>query len=71
MHRDTRETLKLLDGIKRRRVPSGPVRLSRSYLAAVEAWEGRTSQQSGADKTWVEQAIMAYRRHYAAARRSG
>ncbi len=70
MDRETRDVLKLLDEIKRRPMPSGAVRLSRRYRTAVEAWEGRTSQRSGADKTWVEQAIMAYRRHYAAVRRS-
>jgi hypothetical protein len=67
---ETREFRKLLEQIRRTPLSRRPIRLSRSYLAAVEAWEDRPAQRSGADQSWVERAIIEYSRHYAA-RRSG
>jgi hypothetical protein len=46
-----------------------PIDLDPRYLAAVERWEARPENRSGADKTWVEDALAAYRRHYARAER--
>ena len=48
---------------------SGPVTLEEAYLRAVERVEAMPDNQSGADKTWVWEAIERDRRHFARARR--
>ncbi len=68
--RSTADALRILDGVKRRPVPTGPVRLSRGYLRAVRLLEERPEHLSGSDKTWVENSIEAFRLHYACARRA-
>lgn len=51
----------------RSRVPKGPVPLDPRYLAAVERLEAQPENQSGADKTWVEEAVRSVREHFARA----
>ena len=60
----------ILDEVRAQGNPSGPVTLNRDYLADVAAVEIRHANQSGADKTWVRDAIEEFRVHYAAVRRS-
>lgn len=52
-----------------RRMESGPVVLTAEYLHAVEAIERLPQNQSGADKTWLERAIVEFEAHFARARR--
>lgn len=48
---------------------SGPVALDVAYLRVIERVEAMPENQSGADKTWVWEAIERDRRHFARARR--
>lgn len=50
-----------------RRLPRGPLPLREDYLRAVEAVERLPMNQSGADKTWVWEAVERDRRHFARA----
>jgi hypothetical protein len=47
---------------------SRPV-LDRPYRALIEWAESLPENQSGSDKTWMELALLAIRRHYASAQR--
>ena len=47
--------------------PSEPVVLSEEYLRHIRIVEALPENQSGADKTWVERALRAWREHYAKA----
>jgi hypothetical protein len=44
--------------------------LDAAYLQAIAAVESLPANQTGADKTWVGEAGIAFRRHYQSARRS-
>jgi len=44
-----------------------PVRLSRDYVRRVVKLQAQPSNQSGADKSWVERAQTEWARHYASA----
>jgi hypothetical protein len=44
---------------------TAPVDLDPAYLQAVKKLEAMPQNRSGADKTWVEQAMRSWRRHYA------
>lgn len=46
---------------------SRPIQLDAAYLAAIARVEALPENQSGADKTWVEEAIREWDEHYAAA----
>ncbi len=39
------------------------------YLACLQILEALPENRSGADKTWVEEALQAFREHYCQARR--
>jgi hypothetical protein len=43
--------------------------LDAAYLQAIAVVESLDANQTGADKTWVGDAEIAFRRHYANARR--
>ena len=44
--------------------------LDATYLQAIAAVESLDANQTGADKTWIADAEVAFRRHYENARRS-
>jgi hypothetical protein len=48
---------------------SGPVTLDEAYLRAIERVEAMPQNQSGADKTWIREAVERDRRHFARIRR--
>jgi hypothetical protein len=48
---------------------SGPVTLDAEYLRAIERVEAMPQNQSGADKTWIREAVERDRRHFARIRR--
>ena len=52
-----------------RRRHNDPIKLGKRYQRAIERLESLPENQSGADKTWVERAIVAWRAHYARAAR--
>jgi hypothetical protein len=43
------------------------IELDEAYLRAVERLEELPENRSGADKSWVEQALRSWRQHYARA----
>ena len=57
--------LRMLDEVCAEPVPSGPVELSPFHRAAIAWLEALPQNQSGADKTWVEETDRAWREHYA------
>lgn len=66
MEASDQTALKILDELAP--VPTGPVRLPASYLRAVKKVEDHPDNQSGADKTWVANAIRQFEAHYERAR---
>ena len=46
---------------------TGPIVLSPEYLKAIEAVENDPRNQNGSDKSWVWQAEVNYREHFAKA----
>jgi len=72
MDAETRQALDAIDRavdlVERQRKAGWP-RLSAAYLSAVEAVERLPLNQSGADKSWMWQAVVQARRHFASARR--
>jgi hypothetical protein len=52
------------------RAPLIRLELDAAYLQAIAVVESLDTNQSGADKTWVGEAEIAFRRHYENARRS-
>ena len=46
----------------------GPIPVDPDYLRFVDRLERHPDNQDGADKTWVERAVAAYREHYRQAR---
>jgi hypothetical protein len=58
------EALRRLDEAHAEPVPTGPVELSRFYLAAVDWLESLPQNETGADKTWVERAQAEFARYY-------
>jgi hypothetical protein len=61
--------LRMLDEVCAEPIPTGPVELSPFHRAAIAWLESLPQNQSGVDKTWVEEADKAWREHYAGARR--
>jgi hypothetical protein len=47
-----------------------PVKLSPEYLAAVRRWENAPFNRDGEDKTWVHDAMLEAREHFAKAKRA-
>jgi hypothetical protein len=62
-------SLTLLDKFAKMPREVGPVSLSQEYLRAVERVEWLSTNQSGADKSWVPRAQEQFLRHYGLARR--
>ena len=52
------------------RYESGPVTLSDEYRRLVEAADALPENQSGADKTWVFEAIRRFQQHFSRVERS-
>jgi len=46
---------------------TGAIVLDQAYLYAIDRLESLPENRSGADKTWVELALRAWREHYARA----
>jgi hypothetical protein len=65
------DVLRLLDDHAGRPKPSGPIRLSRRYLDAIERWEALPENAEGSDKGWVLRADRSWRRSMAGARLVG
>ena len=51
------------------RAPSIRPQLDAAYLQAIAVVESLDANQTGADKTWIGDAEVAFRRHYENARR--
>jgi hypothetical protein len=43
--------------------------LDPKYLESIARLEALPENQSGADKTWIEEAVLEFARHYAKAKR--
>ena len=69
------ETKQVLDAIDRavewvrQQREAGWPPLSTEYLSTIEAVERLPQNQSGAEKSWMWQAVVQARRHFASARR--
>ena len=71
-----RRSRRLTSGAVRRRTrgrarasANAPIELDGAYLRAVKRLEALAQNQSGADKSWVEQALRSWRDHYTRATR--
>lgn len=64
MDASAREALSLLAVLRASAIPAGPVVLSAPYLRRVVRVEALPANQTGADKTWVAQALSRFRAHY-------
>jgi hypothetical protein len=52
---------------RRKQSRKSAILLDDAYLKAVDKLESLPANRSGADKTWVERALRAWREHYARA----
>jgi hypothetical protein len=48
---------------------TGPATLDDAYMRAVERVEAMPENQTGADKTWVHEALRQFQEHFRRARR--
>ncbi len=73
MDEETSQALDAIDRavaeVRRRRAAGWPP-LGADYLAAIEAVESLPQNQSGTDKSWMWEAVVQARRHFASVRRT-
>ena len=58
------DVLRLLEEAKALLPPTAPVELDAEFLHAIARVEELPENQSGSDKTWVEEARSGFRRYY-------
>ena len=62
------ELVRILAPYRAMKIETGPVELSEEYLRMIEEVESAPENQSGADKTWVEDSQRAFLEYFARVR---
>ena len=61
---DYDELVRILAPFRDMKVETGPVTLSDDYVRMIEEVEAAPENQSGADKTWIQDAEQEFREYY-------
>jgi len=64
----TKRALEAIDRVCETPTPTGPVQLEPEYLRMLEQVEALSQNQSGVDKSWVEESHVRWIEHYRSAR---
>ena len=59
------ELVRILEPFRAMRIETGPVELTEEYLRMIDEVESAPENQSGADKTWIEESEREFLEYFA------
>jgi len=62
------ELVRILEPFRAMRIETGPVELTEEYLRMIDEVESAPENQSGADKTWIEESEREFLEYFARVR---